>query len=75
MSIYDHINDPEKQEIKCTECNKDFTWSENGPFYPGGKDTEFINCPHCGANNGSIRTSGFVSTNKIQMILQLDTSL
>lgn len=65
MSQYDHIHDqPEHREV-CIKCGEYFTWSETGEMYPGGKDTEYINCPYCGEKNGSIRTSGFVFTNKI----------
>lgn len=65
MSIYNHMNDPKETRKTCVSCSKEFTWSEHGPYYPGGKDTEYINCPYCGEKNGSIRTSGFVFTNKI----------
>lgn len=60
MSYYDHMHDSKGTKEKCIECGKEFRWSEEGPFYPGGKDTEFINCPYCNAKNGSIRTSGLV---------------
>lgn len=65
MSIYNHMRDSKGAKDTCKDCGKDFTWSEEGPFYPGGKDTEYIKCPYCGAKNGSIRTSGFVYTQKI----------
>lgn len=65
MSYYDHINDPADQKDICKECGKSFTWTENGPFYPGGKSTEYIDCPYCDARNGSIRTSGSVYTRKV----------
>lgn len=60
MSYYDHMHDSKGTKEKCKECGEEFRWSEEGPFYPGGKDTEFINCPYCNARNGSIRTSGSV---------------
>ena len=66
MSYYNHIHDPKENTKTCTECGKTFTWSEDGPFYPGGKGTEYIDCPYCGARNGSIRTSGYVFTSKIE---------
>lgn len=65
MSIYNHMNDPEEHRSTCESCEKDFTWSEHGPFYQGHNEREFINCPYCGEKNGSIRTSGFVFTSKI----------
>lgn len=64
MSIYDHMHDPKEIKSECKSCNKNFKWSEHGPHYPGGTDTEFIICPYCGEKNGSIRTSGFVFTSK-----------
>lgn len=64
MSYYNHINDPKENKSTCESCEKNFTWSESGPYYPGGIDREFINCPYCGEKNGSIRTSGFVFTSK-----------
>lgn len=66
MSIYNHINDPKEKEETCSNCGKMFTWAAHGPFYPGGKDTEFIECPYCGERNGSIRTSGSVYSSKIE---------
>lgn len=65
MSYYDHMNDPAENKKICNDCGKKFTWSEYGDVYPGGKDTEYINCPYCNARNGSIRTSGSVYTSKL----------
>lgn len=48
---------------KCTKCEKMFEWSETGELYPG--DTEYIDCSYCGEINGTIRTSVFVFTSKI----------
>ncbi len=66
MSYYNHMHDSSGTKTKCTECGKDFTYQEYGDIYPGGKSTEYIYCPYCEAENGSIRTSGFVSTDKIK---------
>ena len=65
MSYYNHMHDSMGTRKKCSECGKVFIWEEYGDVYPGGKDTEYIVCPYCDARNGSIRTSGFVSTSKI----------
>lgn len=66
MSYFDHMHDSKGVKEECGECGKTFKWVEEGPFYPGGKDTEFIICPYCKARNGSIRTSGFVITSKVE---------
>lgn len=65
MSYYNHINDSKGNRKTCGKCNKEFKWSQHGPYYPGGIDTEFIECPYCGEKNGSVRTSGFVSSSKL----------
>lgn len=66
MSYYNHMHDSKGTKKVCTECGKMFTYEEYGDIYPGGKDTEYICCPYCKAKNGSIRTSGFVATDKIE---------
>ncbi|HHY21658.1 MAG TPA: hypothetical protein GX525_07215 [Bacilli bacterium] len=65
MSYYNHMHDSKGTKTKCGKCGKEFTWEEYGDIYPGGKSTEYIRCPYCGEVNDSIRTSGFVSTSKI----------
>lgn len=51
-------------EQVCKECGKKFTVEIMGDTYPGGKEREEIWCPHCGALNGHIMTSGIVRTQK-----------
>ena len=65
MSYFDRINESTKHKVTCEHCNKDFTWSEEGPYYPGGNSREPINCPYCEKEHSSIRTNGFVFTDKI----------
>lgn len=64
MSHYNHMHDSQGTKDICNDCGKKFSWSEEGPFYPGGKGTEFIYCPYCNSKNGSIRTSGSVYVSK-----------
>lgn len=47
---------------KCAKCGKEFRVEAGGDNYPGGKESEEIKCPYCGAENGSTTTSGFVRT-------------
>lgn len=65
MSIYDRAWESEGNRKTCVKCSEEFKWSKHGPYYPGGIDTEFIVCPYCGENNGSVRTSGFVTSSKL----------
>lgn len=65
MSYYNHMHDKTSKKETCKECGKDFTWSESGNVYPGGKDREYIRCPYCNADNGSVMTSGMVISYKI----------
>lgn len=51
--------------IKCKKCGKLFDYSVGGDIYPGGKEKEDIDCPHCGENNGYVMTSGFVNSYKL----------
>lgn len=66
MSYYNHIHDPKGIENTCEKCEKRFSWYEYGDDYPGGRDTEYIRCPYCQSDNGSIRTSGYVMVSKIE---------
>jgi transposase-like protein len=50
----------------CKKCGKDFTYKVTDMGVPGGKDREYIDCPYCGETNGSVVTSGFVYTFKIE---------
>lgn len=59
------MQNPSPSKATCTSCGKDFNWSVDGDHYQGNKMTEFIECPYCDARNGSIRTSGFVYSSKI----------
>lgn len=64
MIQHNYRHDKRGNETECIDCGKKFTVTETGNIWPGGKDTEFIFCPYCHATNGSIRTSGFVRTQK-----------
>lgn len=50
---------------KCKVCGKSFTMTISNAGYPGGKERESINCPWCGAENGTEVTSGIITTNKV----------
>ncbi|MEG6566859.1 hypothetical protein V6B95_07745 [Thermoanaerobacterium saccharolyticum] len=50
---------------KCIACGKRFSVTISNAGYPGGKDRESINCPWCGAENGSEVTSGIITTRKV----------
>ncbi|MGM0181514.1 hypothetical protein IGK74_000411 [Enterococcus sp. AZ150] len=58
-------NSLEGNKKVCTECGETFTWRNSGDVWPGGKDREYIYCPYCHAENGSIMTSGAVITAKV----------
>lgn len=51
---------------KCKKCSKEFNYEVTSMNDPGGKDKENIDCPYCGATNGTVMTSGFVYTRKIE---------
>ncbi|WP_338452328.1 hypothetical protein R4Z09_10845 [Niallia oryzisoli] len=51
----------------CKKCGKDFHYEVTDMRVPGGKEREEINCPYCGESNGSVVTSGFVHTYKIEV--------
>ncbi|MDI6616936.1 MAG: hypothetical protein QME27_09485 [Syntrophaceae bacterium] len=50
---------------KCEICGKKFTITISSAGYPGGKERESINCPWCGAENGTEVTSGIITTHKV----------
>lgn len=50
----------------CTACGKSFSWSVEGDVWPGGKDREDVQCPHCGHVTGTVMTSGYVATRPIE---------
>lgn len=52
----------EKSSYTCTACGKNFSISISNAGYPGGKDRESINCPWCGTENGTIITSGIITS-------------
>lgn len=52
----------EKNSYTCTACGKNFSISITNAGYPGGKDRESINCPWCGAENGTKITSGIITS-------------
>lgn len=51
---------------KCGACGKGFTVKIFDAGYPGGKEREVIDCPWCGAENGSAITNGTVITRKVE---------
>ncbi|MFZ0444188.1 MAG: hypothetical protein WAM95_06050 [Bacillus sp. (in: firmicutes)] len=50
----------------CQKCNKDFNYEVTDMGVPGGKEREYIICPYCDESNGSVVTSGFVHSYKIE---------
>ena len=50
---------------KCEACGKGFTVEVSDYGYPGGKEREGIDCPWCGAENGSVVTNGSVTTREV----------
>lgn len=58
--------DNSKNSYKCIVCGKKFTAVISNTGYPGGKDRESINCPWCGAENGTEVTSGIITTHKVE---------
>ncbi|MEL5937962.1 hypothetical protein WN865_00005 [Tetragenococcus halophilus] len=65
LSYFNHMSDNKGTKETCEKCRKEFAWEVYSDNYPGGKDTEFIDCPYCGARNASVKTSGSVITSKI----------
>jgi transposase-like protein len=57
--------DNSENSYKCTVCEKKFTITILNAGYPGGKEREIINCPWCGAENGTVVTSGIITTYKV----------
>lgn len=45
------------------DCRKIFTVSEIGGKYPGTKEREEINCPHCGRTVRTASSNGVFQTN------------
>lgn len=52
-------------ELICKKCGKKFKYELVGTVYPGGKTDEDIDCPYCNTIYGSVMTSQFVKTVKI----------
>ncbi|MDR7239197.1 Zn finger protein HypA/HybF involved in hydrogenase expression [Neobacillus drentensis] len=52
--------------MNCKKCGKEFYFQVTEMNVPGGKEREYINCPHCGETNGSVVTSGVVYIHKIE---------
>jgi len=52
----------EKSSYTCSACGKNFSTSISNAGYPGGKDCESINCPWCITENGTIITSGIITS-------------
>jgi DNA-directed RNA polymerase subunit RPC12/RpoP len=50
----------------CEKCGNEFFYKITHMQVPGGKDLEDINCPYCGESNGSVVTSGFVYSYKVE---------
>lgn len=57
--------DNSKNVYKCNACGKSFTVTILNAGYPGGKERESIDCPWCGAENGSEITSDIIPTHKV----------
>lgn len=51
-------------KIVCSSCKKEFSYQVFDMKVPGGKDREYILCPYCHKENGSVITSGRVETYK-----------
>lgn len=54
-----------KNSYKCRVCGKSFTITISDAGHPGGKERENIDCPWCGAENGTEVTSGIITTYKV----------
>lgn len=48
----------------CQQCGKKFSYVIADTGAPGGKEREYIYCPYCRAENGSVVTNGFINTYK-----------
>lgn len=57
-------------EKKCNECGKNFYYELYGPVYPGCRSSEDILCPYCKSVCGSVMTSQFIQTTKIEDLSQ-----
>ena len=55
------------EKVKCKKCNKLFAYKLQGDVYPGGKFDEDIDCPYCGETYGTIMTSQFIVTEKLDV--------
>lgn len=53
-------------KIVCKSCKKKFLYQVFDMRVPGGKDREYIYCPYCHQENGSVITSGWIETYKIE---------
>lgn len=54
----------QNEKIKCPNCGNYFSWCLWGEVYPGCKDKEYVDCPHCGETYMTIMTSQYVSVQK-----------
>ena len=54
-------------KIVCKSCEKEFLFQVFDMRVPGGKDREYICCPYCREENGSVITSGWVETYKTEV--------
>jgi DNA-directed RNA polymerase subunit RPC12/RpoP len=52
--------------VTCKNCGKEFLYKVTDMQVPGGKDREDINCPYCGEINGTVVTSVFVYSYKLE---------
>lgn len=50
----------------CKKCCQYFGYTVKDMHVLGGKDREYIICPYCKEINGSVVTSGFVYSYKIE---------
>lgn len=52
MSQFNHLNNIPDKIMDCKKCGKKFSISISDGSMWGGHDSETIQCPWCGANNG-----------------------
>ena len=52
----------------CKKCGKRYVVINYGDHFPGGKEKEEIICPWDGHIDGTMMTSGFVRTEKVDDI-------
>lgn len=53
-------------KIECSFCKKEFLYQIFDMRVPGDKDREYIYCPYCMNANGSLVTSGWILSYKLE---------